>query len=78
MSSVDATASATRPSERSEPRLDNRFFAVVLAAMFAVLITMLGGFVGEMNGQHAPKVAADAQRSPATALVMVDSRAGHN
>jgi hypothetical protein len=78
MSTVDATApSATRPSEWSKPRLDNRFFAVVLAAIFAVLVTMLSGFVGEVSEQHAPRAAADAKPSPPTTLVTVGSIAGH-
>jgi hypothetical protein len=78
MPTVDATTtSATRPSEWGKPRLDNRFFAVVLAAIFAVLVTMLSGFVGEVSDQHAPRAAADAKPSLPTTLVTVGSIAGH-
>jgi hypothetical protein len=83
MSIVEANTSAarrfeSRPSEWSEPRLDNRFFALVLAAMFAVLVTMLTGLVDEISAHPAPQVAAGARPSPPTALVSIDSSVGHH
>jgi hypothetical protein len=50
---------------------------MVLAAMFAVLVTMLTGLVDEISRHPAPQVAAGAQPPPPTALVSVDSSAGH-
>jgi hypothetical protein len=63
MSTVLAKTSATSQRAWKEPRLDDRAFTSILAAMFTLLLIASGSFVGITSAPEAPKVAGASEYS---------------